>query len=298
MYVVCSCGSNQKNENEPVILEPEVSASSKITRAQLVMNALFVGYPNDIHAVEFRDGDWAILMHDVWYYYCNGRILPEDLREDISKYRPLILYNYPVELSPFVTQPVPESRTDNNINNASQQRSSLLRSPFMDDLWLSRNRNEAYSNLKRIRFLERTVRVHYKIVSVLEVVEERILEEAEKDSSIKTWINSLAPLQSWNWRSIAATELHSFHSYGAAIDLIPRTIGRKQTYWLWTSKHRRDWFNVPYEERYHPPEKVIKIFENHGFIWGGKWQRFDTMHFEYRPEVLILNGMSPNIVVE
>ena len=31
--------------------------------------------------------------------------------------------------------------------------------------------------------------------------------------------------------------------------------------------------------------KVVEIFERHGFIWGGRWYHFDTMHFEYRPEM-------------
>ena len=26
--------------------------------------------------------------------------------------------------------------------------------------------------------------------------------------------------------------------------------------------------------------------ERHGFVWGGKWLHFDTMHFEFRPELL------------
>ena len=25
-----------------------------------------------------------------------------------------------------------------------------------------------------------------------------------------------------------------------------------------------------------------------GFIWGGKWSEFDLMHFEYRPELILL----------
>jgi peptidoglycan LD-endopeptidase CwlK len=28
------------------------------------------------------------------------------------------------------------------------------------------------------------------------------------------------------------------------------------------------------------------VFEKHGFIWGAKWYHYDTMHFEYRPELL------------
>jgi hypothetical protein len=30
--------------------------------------------------------------------------------------------------------------------------------------------------------------------------------------------------------------------------------------------------------------EIVDIFERRGFVWGGKWYRYDTMHFEYRPE--------------
>jgi hypothetical protein len=36
-------------------------------------------------------------------------------------------------------------------------------------------------------------------------------------------------------------------------------------------------------------QEIVDIFERHGFIWGGKWYHFDTMHFEYRPELLVRN---------
>jgi hypothetical protein len=29
-----------------------------------------------------------------------------------------------------------------------------------------------------------------------------------------------------------------------------------------------------------------QVLEKHGFIWGGKWYHFDTMHLEHRPELL------------
>jgi len=32
------------------------------------------------------------------------------------------------------------------------------------------------------------------------------------------------------------------------------------------------------------PWQVVEAFEAEGFIWGGKWNHFDCMHFEYRPE--------------
>ena len=31
---------------------------------------------------------------------------------------------------------------------------------------------------------------------------------------------------------------------------------------------------------------IVDVFERNGFIWGGKWYHYDTMHFEYRPELL------------
>lgn len=41
-----------------------------------------------------------------------------------------------------------------------------------------------------------------------------------------------------------------------------------------------------------PPE-IVAVFERHGFIWGGRWRHFDTMHFEYRPELLPRRYASP-----
>ena len=31
--------------------------------------------------------------------------------------------------------------------------------------------------------------------------------------------------------------------------------------------------------------ELVNIFEKNGFIWGGRWYHYDTMHFEYRPEM-------------
>ena len=46
---------------------------------------------------------------------------------------------------------------------------------------------------------------------------------------------------------------------------------------------------MPYDKRWHPPKEVVKVFEKYGFIWGGKWHNYDTIHFEYRPELIIYN---------
>jgi D-alanyl-D-alanine carboxypeptidase len=34
------------------------------------------------------------------------------------------------------------------------------------------------------------------------------------------------------------------------------------------------------------PREIVRTFEAHGFIRGGKWYHYDTMHFEYQPELI------------
>ncbi|QKQ24798.1 M15 family metallopeptidase [Candidatus Ruthia endofausta] len=34
------------------------------------------------------------------------------------------------------------------------------------------------------------------------------------------------------------------------------------------------------------PQIIIDTFEKYSFIWDGKWYHHDTMHFEYRAELL------------
>ncbi len=82
----------------------------------------------------------------------------------------------------------------------------------------------------------------------------------------------------YNCRPIAGTDQTSMHSWGAAIDINTSF----SDYWRW-SRSGEDGFPA-YRNRI-PPE-IVDIFERHGFIWGGRWSHFDTMHFEYRPELL------------
>lgn len=79
-------------------------------------------------------------------------------------------------------------------------------------------------------------------------------------------------------RAVKDTGKRSMHAYGAAID-----VGvANADYWLWRKGAYRN--RIPYE--------IVEIFERHGFIWGGKWGHFDTMHFEYRPEFFEPGGSS------
>ncbi len=78
------------------------------------------------------------------------------------------------------------------------------------------------------------------------------------------------------WRNILGTNRLSNHSYGTAIDINTKY----SDYWQWNK-------SLSYRNRI--PIEIVNIFEKYGFIWGGKWYHYDTMHFEYRPELSIRN---------
>ncbi|OMQ46193.1 M15 family metallopeptidase [Ensifer sp. 1H6] len=86
----------------------------------------------------------------------------------------------------------------------------------------------------------------------------------------------------FNWRNIAGAHTLSVHSFGAAIDL---NTGFAD-YWRWAGGGKSG--AAPYRNRY--PLEIVEVFEKHGFIWGGRWYHFDTMHFEYRPELIGKTG--------
>lgn len=78
--------------------------------------------------------------------------------------------------------------------------------------------------------------------------------------------------ETYVWRRIAGEKTLSAHSFGIAVDVAPQAT----RYWRWAKTATFD----------RPPPEVVDIFEKYGFIWGGKWSRYDDMHFEYRPELL------------
>jgi hypothetical protein len=89
----------------------------------------------------------------------------------------------------------------------------------------------------------------------------------------------LRPIEgTYNCRPVAGTSRQSPHGFGIAIDIA----GAHSHYWRWSKPDAEG--RYPYRNEI--PWEIVRIFEKHGFIWGGKWYHYDTMHFEYRPEII------------
>lgn len=82
------------------------------------------------------------------------------------------------------------------------------------------------------------------------------------------------------WRTVRGAKRQSAHSYGIAFDIAVEY----SDYWLWKNKNATETSKIQYANKI--PQQLVEIFRKHGFIWGGAWYHFDTMHFEYRPEIL------------
>ena len=104
----------------------------------------------------------------------------------------------------------------------------------------------------------------------------RVSDELDQHPELKEWVLNA---QTFNWRTIQGMTRLSPHGYGIAIDLE----AHRSHYWKWTYPRAKEHAQMKYHNTFNM--KVVEIFERHGFIWGGRWYHFDTMHFEYRPEM-------------
>lgn len=109
----------------------------------------------------------------------------------------------------------------------------------------------------------------------LKAVMQELLPLANKDW--KVYNNVFPASGTYNYRYIAGTNRLSAHSFGIAIDLKRD----ERDYWKWANREKGEKRISEY------PQEIVRIFEKHNFIWGGKWGHFDILHFEYRPELII-----------
>lgn len=145
---------------------------------------------------------------------------------------------------------------------------------FFDKMYGDCSKGEVQRKLVKVPWLPKSGGGSVQITTVNGI--------ADRLRAISTELDTLRPdlkkfafpsAGTFNCRTVKDTGNRSMHAWGAAIDLNTKFAD----YWLWSPKGI-------YRNRI--PIEIVEIFEKHGFIWGGKWGHFDTVHFEYRPELL------------
>lgn len=260
---------------------------------EAVLRSFRSAYPERVEAVAMRGGDWAARIGDRWFTWSDGRLLPEGEISDPHRFHPYPFYRYRSAM-PALRRFSPEETALLKNRLTEREATPRRRHPgFFDALWRIDGPQSADAMAKTTWFLGRKTLIHRELLEDLAAVEEEILTAMKTDAELRNFVESLESVAGFGWRPIAGTESRSFHSYGAAIDLIPRDYGGRYAYWRWARDVEGEWWTIPYERRWPVPEKLIAAFERRGFVWGGKWFFFDQIHFEYRPEILAVNGFVP-----
>lgn len=149
--------------------------------------------------------------------------------------------------------------------------------PFFQALY-GKNKKEIEQNLVTIEWPTLKGKIKLRVNKVAGVDKKLFLigqEIAKLPEDQRIWAEGAC---TYEYRVIKDTDRLSMHSFGIAIDLAPT----KTQYWK--GEAASETAKIGYKNTM--PLAIVRIFEKYGFIWGGRWYHYDTMHFEYRPELL------------
>ncbi|MDD2481409.1 MAG: M15 family metallopeptidase [Lutispora sp.] len=141
-----------------------------------------------------------------------------------------------------------------------------------------KSRQQVESNLTNVKAVYNSFQFNgnNQAAESLQAVMQELIPLMEKRPDIRTCV--LPCSGTYNYRYISDTNRLSPHAFGIAIDLARDN----RDYWKWASREEGQNRLASY------PEELVDIFERNNFIWGGKWGHFDILHFEYRPEIILM----------
>jgi hypothetical protein len=132
--------------------------------------------------------------------------------------------------------------------------------------------------LESVAWFGARLRVHRRIAPALLRVHARLTAAASAEPSLLPWLEH--PGGGHAQRHIAGTDRLSAHAFGIAVDINPK----RTEYWRWDRGFAQAAKSASFARPL--PAILVEAFEAEGFIWGGRWYHYDTMHFEFRPELL------------
>ncbi len=170
---------------------------------------------------------------------------------------------------PYTTGPIVPVEGSEDIDEPGRARvEQLFNATYGGSAWAVSQR------LRKIEFFGKRYSVHPLAHEPLKRVIARLAPLVRKQRWLAVFLKDMGG--TWNWRPIAKSETLSTHAWGIAVDLNVK----RAHYWQWQRpKQPLKWANKF-------PQEIVDAFEAEGFIWGGRWIHYDTMHFEYRPELL------------
>lgn len=282
-------GGDVKNESERETAAAE-PREEELPGAMETL-ALARAYPERVAERAFRDDEWMLRIGGDWYAWANGRMLPEAEKSLWSGFTGLRFYNYPQGLPPLPQLDEQAKTLLRERLAADRENPPARHEAFLSSLFEASTREAVQARLVQVRLAGFSFPLHSVAARSIARVDEDLRALAQTNAEVRGFLEGISHIGSFNWRPIAGTASRSYHSYGLALDFIAKSWGGKPYYWRTIMNSDENWFELPYEKRWMVPLALVEVFEKHGFIWGGKWLYFDTVHFEYRPELLELSRL-------
>jgi hypothetical protein len=229
-----------------------------------ILAALTAGYPKTLQGLEISSGQRLfVCIAGQKFIYDDGITKTFEQRLDHPDIKDMFYQTYPLSN--------PTDRLPKDFDPGRCRVEGLFMTLYGDSA------SAVAKNCVVIEFSGNSVKFNarYGAAEALRAVSADLTPLLAQKPELRSYVNKLAG--TFNWRKVAGTERLSNHSFATAIDLNVR----KAAYWRWQSPSQMETFS-----RKNWPSEIIEAFERHGFIWGGKWWHFDTMHFEYRPEII------------
>lgn len=256
-FFLCCCAGKEQRASSNVRNDSVYAMrNDDVVEIPLGVQALLHAYPDFV--VGYEEGN--LLLSD------GSKLLYDDrqtktFEEKLDKADPEDMFGFKYEI---------KASEPDYLQDAGRSRCEQL-FKFM----YGSNENEVRKNLVKVDWFGDRV-VFTKINGAADSLRS-VAKEIGKYPELQPYLRSGG---TFYWRKVRGANRQSAHSYGIAID-----VGVSYSdYWLWKNKGKKETDRIRYANRM--PQLLINIFEKHGFIWGGRWYHFDTMHFEFRPEIL------------
>ncbi len=279
LFVSVNCQSENKQEKNQEVktagansVDFEDSVKLNVGTNTSTTHPFVIGYPEFIDSVSantiyWKDGTKMVLK--------TSNVADQDLAEkNADEYETLLSSADPHSM---LSSDYPLLK-EIGIPGKHEDPGRFRNSEFLKKVY-GNNSGEVSKNLVEIRWLKKylnTTLIVNKMNGAAESLQ-KISDELDKlPEKYLKYLNY--PAGTFVWRNIAGTKSLSAHSFAIAIDI---NVSQSD---YWRSYKKGNDGSIKFRNSI--PAEIVHIFEKHGWIWGGRWYHYDTMHFEYRPEIV------------
>ena len=157
-------------------------------------------------------------------YWKNGCLLPIEFIDKAEEFEPIFSYEYPFYIPDpelFTNQEI-ENILDYALSTDSERQAPKSLTFFFNAVYNGTNYKTIVNNLISIYFLGQVVSVQKMLWPTLKQIQTEIYDAAKSDTSIQVFLDNIHSLGGYNPRTIAGNNNRSIHSWGIALDILPK----------------------------------------------------------------------------